>query len=91
MNLNPQDLLVGSAISFVVSGLKRIPFVKKHPKVVTAVLSTVVPAGLAAYSQAKGVDTEVLKAIAAQAATQFTAAIATHETVTHTVNEKIAG
>lgn len=85
--MRPQDLLIGSLISFVVSGLKKIPLVNKHPKVATAVISTAIPAGIAVYGQIKGVDTQSIQDIAAQVATQFVAAVGTHETVTHTINK----
>ena len=87
--MRPQDILLGSLISFVVSGLKRIRFVKRHPKVATAVLSTVIPAGIAVYGQVQGVEVAPIADIATQIATQFASAVATHETVTHPVKEKI--
>jgi hypothetical protein len=88
--MRPQDILIGSIISFVVSGLKKIRFVREHPKVVSAVLSTAVPAGIAIYSQIKGVDLQGVSDLVASAATQFASSVATHETVTHTVN-KVTG
>lgn len=83
--IDPSNILIGSLISMAVSQLKRIPFVKKNPKVVTAVLSTVIPAGLATYGVIKGVETQPWQDLAGAMATQFAAAVATHETVTHYV------
>lgn len=87
--MRPQDILLGSLISFAVSGLKRIGFVKRNPKVASAVLSAVVPAGLAVYGAATGQDIAPIADIAASVATQFASAVATHETVMHAVKERV--
>lgn len=85
--IDPSNILVGTALSFIVSQLKRIPFVKKYPKVVTAVLSTAVPAGLATYGAIKGIETQPWQDLATQAATIFTSAVATHEAITEQINK----
>lgn len=84
-NVSPIDIIIGSGISFVVSGLKKIRFVKNHPKAVTAVLSTVVPAAVTVYGQMRGVDVAPVQDILTSIATQYASAIGTHETVTHTL------
>lgn len=85
--IDPSNILVGSILSFAVSQLKRIPFVKQHPRIVTAVLSTAIPAGLTVYDAATGHNSASYADLATQAATIFTSAIATHETITHAANE----
>ena len=85
--MNPLNLLIGALVSLGVSALKKVPIVKNNPKIATAVLSTVIPIGVTALS-AKGIslDVDALKTLALDAGTSFSAAVATHETVTHTVN-----
>lgn len=81
------SLITGPLISWVVSGLKRIPFVKRYPKVATAVLSSAIPSAIAIYGATKGVDIATAQQLAVAVATQFTAAVATHETVTQPLNK----
>lgn len=81
------SLITGPLISWIVSGLKRISLVKRHPRVATAVLSTIIPAGIAIYGQATGVEVASAQQLATAMATQFAAAITTHETVTHEINK----
>jgi hypothetical protein len=85
--IDPANVLVGSLLSFAISQLKRIPLVKRNPKVVTAILSTALPAGLVIYETFTGQDMKSIQHIAAQAATIFAGAIATHEAVTHPLKE----
>lgn len=85
------SLITGPLISWVVSGLKRIPFVRKHPQAATAVLSSAIPAGIAIYGQVKGVEVATAQQLATAVATQFAAAIATHETITHPINKLKGG
>jgi hypothetical protein len=88
--MNPlSNVLIGSVISFVVSALKRVPFIKDHPKTACAVLSTVVPASVALYGQVKGVEVAPVQDLLAALATQFASSVTTHETVTHTANSVI--
>lgn len=87
--IDSSNILVGAVLSIVVAQLKRIPFVKKYPKVVTAILSTTVPAILTTYAAATGKDLTSIADLSVQAATIFTSAVATHETVTKTVTDKI--
>lgn len=85
--INPSNILVGSALSLIVSQLKRIPFVKKYPKVITSILSIAIPSAIATYGAIKGIETQPWQDLATQAATIFTSAVATHETITHTLTE----
>jgi hypothetical protein len=87
--LSPNNILIGAGLSFVISQLKRIPLVKQYPKVVSAILSTVIPATIGVYGQLKGTDVIPIQDLVAQAATIFATSIATHEAVTHPVNELV--
>lgn len=76
----------GSIISVVVSILKRIPFVKNHPKYVSLALSCVMPlithfAALSGTGNAKAVAAQIVACVLAQ----FATAVTFHETVTNSV------
>lgn len=83
------DILIGGAISWAVSGLKRFPLAKNHPRIVTFGLSTLIPCVISGIKVYNGQDLSQVSDVAIQIGTQFAAAIATHETVTHTINDHI--
>lgn len=87
--INPSNILIGSLLSLAVSQLKRIPFIKKNPKVVVAILSTAIPATFATIGAIKGIETQSWQDLATQAATLFTSAVATHEAVVEPINNKL--
>lgn len=70
-------LVFGPVISFIVSFLKRIPFVKNNPKYVTLFFSVAVSAFGMIHST-NGID---WSAVLACVLTQFSTGVATHEVV----------
>ena len=78
LGVSPWALLIGSGITFAVTLLKRIPFVRNNPKLVATVISVVVTAitAVAGARAGAGVLPFVLTAL-----TQLAAAIGTHEAV----------
>jgi len=87
--MEPTNILIGSLLSFGVHQLKRIPFVNKYPKVVTSIFSVAIPAGLSVYAAATGKNLDSIADLSTQAAIIFTSAVATHETITKTVTDKV--
>lgn len=75
-------LLAGPVISFVVSFLKRIPFVKRFPKSAAGFISMAVGAYQATHGSLPGIDYGTLVSCIL---INFSAAIATHEAVTEQV------
>lgn len=75
-------LILGPIISFVTSGLKRIPYVKDHPKVIALVLSVLYQSGQAVYSyvhpDAPALD---LGAFISCVLSSFGVAVGTHEVI----------
>lgn len=74
----------GALISLLVSLLKGIPFIKKNPKAVSAVIS-ILWVAIPAFIRG-GAD---FKVIAFCVLTQFTASVATYEAVTKTVKTHV--
>lgn len=77
-SVSPWALVVGAGITAVVGLLKRISFVRNHPKVIATVLSLAVT-GITALAGARagsGIWPFVLTAV-----TQLASAIGTHEVV----------
>jgi hypothetical protein len=75
-------LLYGSIISFLVSFLKRIPFVKNHPKLIVLFFTAATGAWTATHGSAPGID---WNAILQCVLVQFATGVATHEVVVHPV------
>ena len=71
-------LLYGVVLSFLVGALKRVPVIAAHPKLTVVVLSGAAGA-LGAVAQP---GTHTAAQLVTCLATQFAAAVATHETVT---------
>jgi hypothetical protein len=81
-------LLFGPMISFIVSGLKKIPLVKRWPKSATFFISSLVGAWTATHGSPTGID---YAAIVQCVLTQFSLAVATHESVTNQVQKVVGG
>lgn len=75
-------LMFGPIVSFVVSFLKRIPFVKNNPKWVTLFFTIATGAYTATHGSPAGID---WAAILQCVLVQFSTAVATHEAVTNTI------
>lgn len=78
-------LIYGPVVSFVVSFLKRIPFVKNNPKWVTLFFTMATGAWTATHGSMPGID---WSAILSCVLVQFSTAVATHEAITNTVQGK---
>lgn len=79
-------LLIAPLISFVVSVLKKIPFVKAYPKSVVFFISAIVGGWTSTHGSPQGIDyTQIVTCILAQ----FSGAVATHEAVTNQVQKVI--
>lgn len=71
-------LAIAPVVSFVVSFLKRIPFVKSNPKMIALFFSIAVSALATLHGAAGGIDyTTLLRCVLVQ----FSGAVATHEIV----------
>jgi hypothetical protein len=80
-------LIYGPIISFVVSFLKRIPFVKNNPKWVALFFTLATGAWTATHGSMPGIDWgTILQCVLAQ----FAATVATHEVIVHPI-QKFAG
>jgi hypothetical protein len=77
-------LTLGAAISFVVSFLKRIPLVKRNPKVVAFVLATL----SSVLMPLVGANPVTWKVIVMCVLAQFAASVTTHEAVVNPIQEK---
>lgn len=84
------SLMAGPIISLIVSALKRIALVKQYPKAAAALLSSVIPAAIVVYGRLKGVDVASLQQLVIAIATQFAAAVTTHEAVVQPVKDAMA-
>lgn len=84
MDSNATCLVLGPVISFVVSFLKRIPFVKNNPKWIALFFSIATGAYTATHGSAPGVDWgTVFQCVLAQ----FALSVATHEVVTQPISD----
>jgi hypothetical protein len=79
-------LLIGPLVSFVVSALKRIPFVKRFPKSAAFFISSLVGAYTSAHGSTPGID---YAAIIQCVLVQFATAVATHEAIVQPVTDKL--
>jgi len=84
MDSNATCLLLGPLISFVVSALKKIPFVKRFPKSAALFISALVGTWTATHGSPNGID---YATIAQCVLEQFAAAVATHESVTNQIQK----
>lgn len=80
-------LSIAPLISFVVSALKKIPFVKRYPKSAAFFISAIVGGWTASHGSPVGVD---YGAIVQCVLTQFAGAVATHEAVTNQVQKVVS-
>lgn len=80
---DPMCLMYGGIISFIVSLMKKVPLVKKYPKVVALILS----AASGVLMAQMGVSPAEWKVIAKCVLEQFAAAVATHEAVVQPVRK----
>lgn len=86
MNPDAICLLIAPLISFVVSILKKIPFVKSYPKSVAFFISAIVGGFTSVHGSPPGVDySDIVRCVLAQ----FAGAVATHEAVTNQVQKVI--
>lgn len=86
MDSNATCLLLGPLISFVVSALKKIPFVKRFPKSAALFISALVGTWTATHGSMPGID---YTTIARCVLEQFAAAVATHESITDQVTKRV--
>lgn len=84
MSTDPMCLALGGVISFIVSLFKKIPLVKKHPKVVAFLLS-VLGGTLMAQTGSSPAEWKIIVKCVLE---QFAASVATHETVVHTLQNQ---
>lgn len=85
MDSNATCLLLGPLISFVVSGLKKIPFVKRFPKSAALFISALVGTWTATHGSPAGIDYMTIVRCVLE---QFAGAVATHETVTEPITKR---
>lgn len=84
MDTNATCLLLGPVISFVVSGLKKIPFVKRFPKSAALFIASLVGAYASTHGSPTGID---YAAIVQCVLAQWALAVATHESVTNQIQK----
>lgn len=87
MDSNAMCLLLGPLISFVVSALKKIPFVKRFPKSAALFVSALVGTWTATHGSPAGIDYATIVRCVLE---QFAAAVATHESVVNPITKKTA-
>lgn len=81
-SVNPLDLLIGTGVSFIVTFLKRISFIEKHPKIVATAFSLLIT-GVTTYAGSKG--NSGVWPFVVSILTQLSVAIGTHEILTKPV------
>lgn len=79
-------LAIAPLVSFVVSALKKISFVKRFPKSATFFISSIVGVWTATHGTPTGID---YGAIVQCILIQFSGAVATHEAVTNQVQKVV--
>ena len=79
-------VVYGVVISFAVSVLKRIPFVKKSPKLVAAILSAILTVGGVFLG---GATYENIAAIVRCVVEQLAISVATYEVITKSVAGRV--
>jgi len=79
-------LAIAPLVSFVVSALKKIPFVKRFPKSAAFFISAIVGGWTATHGSVQGID---YSAIVTCVLTQFAGAVATHEAVVNQVQKVV--
>lgn len=79
-------LAIAPLISFVVSALKKIPFVKRFPKSAAFFISAIVGGWTATHGSTPGID---YASIVQCVLTQFAGAVATHEAVVNQVQKVV--
>lgn len=84
MDSNATCLLLGPLISFVVSALKKIPFVKRFPKSAALFISALVGTWTATHGSPSGIDYATIVQCVLE---QFATAVATHESVTNQIQK----
>lgn len=85
-------LILGPIISFIVSPLKNIPWVKNNPKTLALILSAAYNAAVAAWSvvhNGQSFDPGSLGAILTCVLTSFGVSVATHEVVTQPLSDML--
>jgi hypothetical protein len=79
--------IAGPLISFVVSGLKKIPLVNKYPKFAAFFISALVGTFTAVHGSVAGISySDIVSCVLIQ----FSAAVATHEAIVKPVAAKIS-
>jgi hypothetical protein len=77
-------LLVSPVVSFVVSGLKKIPWIKNYPKVTAMVISAILGSVVSVTGSYHGISySDIFQCILIQ----FSGAVATHEAITNQVQK----
>lgn len=78
----------GPVISFVVSGLKKIPFIKNNPKWTAFAISAILGSVVSVTGSYHGIS---YSDIAQCILIQFAGAVTTHEAVVEPIKEKVTG
>ncbi len=82
--MDPLCLILAPLLAIVVSGLKKLPIVKRYPKVAAALLAPVLAVAVqvwrTSHPEAAGFDWSTVMTCAAE---YFAGAVATHEVISH--------